>query len=88
MTRYFQAAETFSAELADGSHAVVVRGEPLPETHELVQRDLAAASPDRAPLFRPLGPDEPEPAPKTRSSRAKLWRRRRRVTGCGSRSRR
>ena len=62
--RYFQAQDTFVAGLDGGTERLVSKGEALPETHELVKRDLAAskASPDRLPLFRPLADDEPEPA--------------------------
>jgi hypothetical protein len=66
--KYYQALDTFVAGLQDSGEVLVTRGAPLPETHELVQRDLAAckADPGRAPLFRPLGEDEPPAAPKAR----------------------
>ena len=62
--RYHQAQDTFVAGLEDGTERLVTKGEPLPESHELVKRDLAAvkADPSRTPLFRALGPDEPPPA--------------------------
>lgn len=64
--RYHQAQDTFAAVLDDGTEQLVTRGQPLPETHELVQRDLAASksSPGRAPLFRPLDDGEPDPRPR------------------------
>jgi hypothetical protein len=64
--RYYQAQDTFVAGLADGTERLVTKGEPLPETHELVKRDLAAAGPERAPLFRPLDDGEP-PASRPRA---------------------
>jgi hypothetical protein len=36
-----QAQDTFVAEMADGSQVRVVKGEFLPEGHELVKRDQA-----------------------------------------------
>lgn len=91
--RYYQAQDTFVAGLEDGTEKLVAKGEPLPESHELVKRDLAAVKADkgRLPLFRPLGPDEPVQAPAKPRGAAKagqLWRRPRRGTGCGSISRR
>jgi len=68
--RYYQAQDTFVAGLADGTERLVSKGEPLPETHELVKRDLAAAAPDRAPLFRPLDDGEP-PASRPRARAGK-----------------
>jgi len=49
-----------------------VKGEPYPETHELVKRDLdaLAENKDRAPLFRLLDSGEPEPVTKSRAARA------------------
>lgn len=90
--KYYQAQDTFVAGLGDGTEKLVVKGEPYPETHPLVKRDLdaAKADPGRVPLFRELDPGEPAPAPaKARAPRSKaLWRRLRRGTGCGSISRR
>lgn len=71
--RYYQALDTFVAGLGDGTERLVTKGEPLPESHELVKRDLAAASsdPSRMPLFRALADDEPPPAkPRPRAPRA------------------
>lgn len=70
--RYYQAQDTFVAGLEDGTERQVTKGDPLPENHELVKRDLAAAkgNPSRIPLFRLLDPGESEPLPK-RAGRAK-----------------
>ena len=70
--RYYQAQDTFVAGLADGTERLVAKGEPLPETHELVKRDLEAAKadPGRAPLFRLLDAGEPEPVRQSRAPRA------------------
>ena len=70
--RYYQAQDTFVAGLEDGTEKLVVKGEPYPETHELVKRDLAAAKadPGRLPLFRLLDAGEPELAKPARASRA------------------
>jgi hypothetical protein len=38
-----QAQDTFVAEMADGSQVRVVKGEFLPESHELVKRDQDGA---------------------------------------------
>ena len=64
--RYHQAQDTFVAGLSDGTEKLVVKREPLPESHEFVKRDLAACKKDegRTPLFRPLADDEPVQAPK------------------------
>ena len=71
--RYYQAQDTFVAGLEDGTERLVAKGEPLPETHELVKRDLAAAKADplRAPLFRLLDEAEPVPAKPARAPRAR-----------------
>lgn len=68
--RYHVAQDTFYAGLEDGGERLVVKGEPLPESHELVKRDLAAckADKDRTPLFRLLDEDQPPPAKPRRSS--------------------
>jgi hypothetical protein len=65
--RYYQAQDTFVAGLEDGTEKLVVKGEPYPETHELVKRDQAAGRKDenRIPLFRLL--DEGEPVPRARA---------------------
>lgn len=70
--KYYQALDTFVAGLGDGTERLVVKGEPLPESHELVKRDLAAAKENasRTPLFRALDVDEPPPAKPLRSARA------------------
>ena len=70
--KYYQAQDTFVAGLQDGTEKLVVKGEPYPETHELVKRDLAATAdnPDRALLFRLLDTGEPEPVTKSRAARA------------------
>ena len=62
--RYYQAQDTFVAGLGNGTERLVVKGEPLPESHELVQRDLALCkdASGRTPLFRALADDEPPPA--------------------------
>jgi hypothetical protein len=67
--RYYQAQDTFVAGLADSTERLVVKGEPYPETHELVKRDQDAlrADPGRTPLFRLLDPGEPEPVVKARA---------------------
>jgi hypothetical protein len=59
--RYYQAQDTFLAHLADGTEKRVAKGDPLPETHELVKLDLESqkANPSRSPLFAPLGDGEP-----------------------------
>jgi hypothetical protein len=70
--RYFQAQDTFVAGLADGTEKLVTKGEPHPESDELVKRDQAAlkADPGRAPLFRLLDEGEPEPAKPRAAARA------------------
>lgn len=65
--RYYVAQDTFSADLADGTPRFVTRGEPLPESHELVRRDLDASrrNASRTPLFKPLdSADDDEPQPR------------------------
>ena len=70
--RYYQAQDTFVAGMQDGTERLVTKGEPLPENHELVKRDMAAVKADkgRTALFRALGEDEPPPA-KPRGPRPK-----------------
>ena len=72
LVRYYQAQDTFVAGLEDGTERLVVKGEPYPETHELVKRDQDAVKKDsgRLPLFRLLDPGEPEPVTKARASKA------------------
>ncbi len=74
--RYYQAQDTFVAGLEDGTERLITKGEPLPESHELVKRDLAAAkdSPGRSALFRPLADDEPPPAKPQRPRAARAER--------------
>lgn len=62
--RWFRAKDTFVAGLADGSEVFVAKGDTKPESHELVQRDLAGAG----VLFAPL--DEDKPAAKPRGAKA------------------
>jgi len=59
-----QAQDTFVAVLDDGTERFVVKGDPFPDNHELVKRDLAASkdNPTRTPLFRPLDLGEEESA--------------------------
>lgn len=61
-----QAQDTYVAVLADGSERLVTRGDVLADSHELVQRDLAASkdNPGRVPLFLPLNIDGDEPKAK------------------------
>ena len=70
--KYYQAQDTFVAGLQDGTEKLVVKGEPYPETHERVKRDLdaLAETKDRVPLFRLLDGGEPEPVTKSRAARA------------------
>lgn len=62
-----QAQDTFVAEMADGSQVRVVKGEFLPEGHELVKRDQSGSG----MLFRQvyLAEDE-KPAPKSAPAKA------------------
>lgn len=65
--KYHRAQDTFVADLKDGTSVRVVKGEVLPEGHELVKRDAAGSG----QLFRPLDTGEDEaPAPKARASRS------------------
>ena len=54
----YQALDTFVADLKDGTTKRVSRGEVLPDSHELVKRDLAGSG----TLFRKLDFGEDEPA--------------------------
>ncbi len=60
----YQAMDSFVAELKDGSEIRVMKGEVLPDKHELVLRDLKGSG----LLFRPLNLDDEElpPGPKPR----------------------
>lgn len=72
--RYYRAQDTFVAGMPDGTEHLVRKGEPLPESHELVKRDQEAckADKDRLPLFAPLDDGEPEqPAAKPRQAARK-----------------
>jgi hypothetical protein len=74
--QWFRAQDTFTADLADHTQVRVVKGEPLPETHELVKRDADAAAAaakagiDRVPLFQPMDSGEDEGAPKSAPAKA------------------
>lgn len=70
--KYYQAQDTFVAGLENGTDQLVTKGTTYPETHELVQRDLAAGTEDRIALFAPLdsGGDEAPPAKPPRRSRS------------------
>lgn len=59
--QWYRALDTFAAELEDGAHALVSKGDTLPGSHELVKRDLAAQKADksRMPLFAQLDQGEP-----------------------------
>lgn len=67
---WYRAQDTFTADLEDHTQVRVVKGEPLPGSHELVIRDLdaaraaAKAGTDRVSLFRKLDTGEEE-APKS-----------------------
>jgi len=63
--RYYRAQDTFVAGMPDGTEQLVKKGDPLPETHELVKRDLEAAkgNPGRIPLFRLLDDDAGDALP-------------------------
>jgi hypothetical protein len=63
--RYYQAQDTFIATMPDGTDKLVKKDDPLPETHELVKRDLAGSG----TLFRPL--DDGAPVAARRTARAK-----------------
>lgn len=71
--RYYRAQDTFVAGMPDGTEHLVRKGDPLPESHELVKRDLAASkdTPGRLPLFALLDDGEPEPAAKPRAAARK-----------------
>lgn len=58
-----QAMDSFVAALEDGSEVRVMKGEVLPDRHELVLRDQAGSG----TLFRALDLDDEQPAgPKPR----------------------
>ena len=62
-----QAQDTFVAVLDDGTERLTVKGDVLPDSHELVKRDQAGSG----TLFRPLNidgeaeADAPKPKPRT-----------------------
>jgi hypothetical protein len=66
--KYHRAQDTFVGDLKDGTSVRVVKGEVLPEGHELVKRDQAGSG----TLFRPLdeGGEEPEAKPSAASRAA------------------
>lgn len=53
----YQAMDSFVAALAGGGEVRVMKGEVLPDRHELVLRDLAGSG----TLFRRLDLDDEEP---------------------------
>jgi hypothetical protein len=57
--RWFKAQDTFVAVLGDGSQAFVSKGDTLPDSHELVKRDLGGSK----TLFRQLDTGEEDEAP-------------------------
>lgn len=65
----YQAMDSFVAALADGSEIRVMKGEVLPDKHELVLRDQKGSG----TLFRALNLDDEElpagPKPKVAPSR-------------------
>jgi hypothetical protein len=76
---WFRARQQFNADMPDGSQKTVHIGEVLPGSHELVKRDLDAATAavkagtGRDALFEPLDSGEeevPEEAPKARGRKA------------------
>lgn len=58
--KYYRAQDTFVAGMPDGTEQLVKKGDPLPETHELVKRDLEASKGNsgRVPLFALLDDGE------------------------------
>ena len=64
--RYHRAQDTFVADLKDGTSVRVVKGEVLPEGHELVKRDMDGSG----SLFRPLDDSPAEDEPKAARGRA------------------
>lgn len=59
--RYFQAQDTFVAMVADGSQQFVQKGDVLPDSHELVKRDLSGSK----VLFRALDTGQDDPPAKS-----------------------
>jgi len=53
----YQAMDSFVAALEDGSEVRVMKGEILPDKHELVRRDLKGSG----TLFRKLDLEDEEP---------------------------
>jgi hypothetical protein len=62
----YQAMDSFVAALKDGGEVRVMKGEVLPDRHELVLRDLKGSG----TLFRKLDleDEEPPPGPKPKVS--------------------
>jgi hypothetical protein len=60
--KWYKAQDSFSADLKNGGQQTVHVGATFPETHELVQLDLAGSK----TLFKLLdtGEEPPPPAPK------------------------
>jgi hypothetical protein len=65
--QYHRAQDTFIADLEDGTSVRVAKGEVLPESHELVKRDLAGSG----TLFRPLDDGSKAEKPPAKSEPAK-----------------
>jgi hypothetical protein len=64
----YQSMDSFVAELGDGSEMRVMKGEVLPDAHELVKRDLKGSG----TLFRKLDlEEEPPPGPKPKVAPAR-----------------
>ena len=64
-----QAQDTFIAVLEDGTERLVTKGEVLPDSHELVKRDVKGSG----MLFRPLnvdGDEDEKPVPRARVTAA------------------
>lgn len=68
---FARAQDTFAADFEDGTSMRVVKGDVLPDSHELVKRDLSAAAAaskagvERPALFAPLdgGDDDADSKP-------------------------
>lgn len=67
--QWFRAQDTFTADLSDHTTVRVVKGDPFPDSHELVKRDKDAAAAarkagiDRVDLFKLMDTGEEEAAP-------------------------
>ena len=72
--RYYGAQDNLVQQRPDGSERMIVKGEPYPETDDLVRLDLELCRADkgRTPLFRLLDPGEPEQAKPARPARARV----------------